>query len=131
MSYPTARLIWHCPFFCIFSSSDGRVDGENYHEYLLLKLNGENWDSVENVENRINVEHTKDFESWKTWLEQNKQGFDCTVTIRREENKIIIQTENLGIAINSVTTVFDDTDDLYLALTGDQCAITNIRIQRP
>ena len=127
-SYPTARLIWHCPYFCIFSSSDGSVDGDDYHEYLLLKLNGENWDSTENVENRISVDHTEDFQDWKQWLEQNKQGIDCTVTLKREDNKIIMQTENLGIAINSATTLLDDVNDVYFALTGDQCAITNIRI---
>ncbi len=129
-SYPTARLIWHCPFICLFSSSDRRVDGDDYHEYLLLKLNGENWDSTENVDNQISVDHTKDFKDWKTWLEQNKQGLDCTVTLRREDNRIIMQTENLGIVINSVTTILDDVNDVYIALTGDQCAITNIRINR-
>ena len=129
MSYPTARLIWHCPFFCIFSSSNGRVDGENFHEYLLLKLNGENWDSTENVENQIDVEYTQDFESWKMWLEQNKQGIDCTVTIQRDGNKITVQTVNLGIAINSVTRILDDVDAVYVALTGDQCAISDIRFE--
>lgn len=127
-SYPTAHLIWHCPFFCIFSSSDGSVDGDDYREYLLIKLNGENWDSTENVENRISVDQTKDFKDWKTWLEQNKQGLDCTVTLKREGNKIIMHTENLGIAINSVTTILDDVNDVFIALTGDQCAVSNIRL---
>ena len=130
MSYPTARLIWHCPFFCIFTSANGQVNGENYHEYLLLKLDGENWDSTENVENQVNVEHTKDFEDWKAWLARNKQGLDCTVTLERKDNKIVIRTENLGIAINSVTTLLDDVNEVYVALTGDQCAITNIRVAK-
>jgi hypothetical protein len=41
-----------------------------------------------------------------------------------------MQTENLGIAISSVTTILDDVQDVYVALTGDQCAITNIRVSR-
>ena len=128
MSYPTARLIWHCPYFCIFSSSNGLVDGDDYHEYLLLKLNGEHWDSTENVENSIHVDHTKDFNGWGSWLEQNKQGLDCTATLKREGNRIIIQTENRGIVINSVTTILDEVNEVYAALTGDQCAVTDIRI---
>ena len=128
-SYPTARLIWHCPFFCIFSSSNGRVDGVDYHEYLLIKLNGENWDSTENVDNQISVEHTRDFGGWKSWLELNKQGLDCVVTIRREENKVNLQTENAGISITSTTTILGGTEDLYLAITGDQCAVTNIQVK--
>lgn len=43
---------------------------------------------------------------------------------------IIMRTENLGIAIHSVTTILDDVQDVYVALTGDQCAITNIRVSR-
>ncbi|MCR5168531.1 MAG: HD-GYP domain-containing protein [Oscillospiraceae bacterium] len=129
-SYPTARLIWHCPYFCIFSSANGQVDGEDYHEYLLLKLDGENWDSAENVENQVNVKHTQDFKGWASWMEQNKQGLDCSATIKREDNKIIMQTENLGIILDSVTTILDDVSNVSIALTGDQCAITNIRIQR-
>ncbi len=127
-SYPTARLVWHCPYFCIFYSQNGQLDGKNYREYLLLKMDGENWESEERVDNDVKVEQGPDFEGWQTWIEQNKQGLDCTIMIRRQDNKVIMQTENLGIAINSVTTVLDDTDDLYFALTGDQCAISDIRI---
>jgi hypothetical protein len=41
-----------------------------------------------------------------------------------------MQTENLGVAISSVTTILEDVQDVYVALTGDQCAITNIRVSR-
>ena len=50
--------------------------------------------------------------------------------IKRDGHVITMQTENLGIAIHSVTTVLDDVQDVYVALTGDQCAITNIRVTR-
>jgi hypothetical protein len=52
------------------------------------------------------------------------------VTFERKDNKIVIRTENLGIAINSVTTLLDDVNEVYVALTGDQCAITNIRVAK-
>ena len=37
-------------------------------------------------------------------------------------------TENMGISLSSVTTVKDEVDELYVALTGDQIALTNIRL---
>ena len=126
LSYPTARLVWHCPYFCIFSSSNGQVDGDDYHEYLLLKMDGESWDSEENVENVVNVEQTEDFKGWKNWMETNKQGHDCVVKISRKRNKVTLQTENMGIRINSISTIQACPDELYVALTGDQCAITDI-----
>ena len=41
-----------------------------------------------------------------------------------------MHTENLGILINSETEIRDSVKDVYIALTGDQCAITNIRVER-
>lgn len=54
---------------------------------------------------------------------------DCTVRIRREGSRVMMETENLGISIYSTTTIKDGTDSIYVALTGDQCALTNIRIK--
>ncbi len=130
MSLPTARSVWHCPHISVFSSSNGRTDGENLNEYLLLRLNGEDWSSAANVDNKVQVDKTAEFESWDAWKEKNKQGFDCVVKIQKEKNTIRITTENAGIAIDSVTALHDTTKDLFIAITGDQCAITNIHVSR-
>ena len=58
----------------------------------------------------------------------NKNGMDCKIEFRREGNKITTVTENGGIAIKSVTTLKSDAPEIYVALTGDEVAITNIRI---
>ena len=127
-SLPTARLIWHCPFVTVFTSKDGRVGGEGYREFLLMRLDGENWDSDTHVVNTVEISHTGAFPGWNTWKAKNKEGMDCRVSIQREGNVVTIGTENQGISISSVTTVKDKVDELYVALTGDQCALTNIRI---
>ena len=64
--------------------------------------------------------------------EEKNQAFVVRdgVSIKRDKNVITMRTENLGIAIHSVTTILDDVQDVYVALTGDQCAITNIRVSR-
>ena len=49
------------------------------------------------------------------------------VKIRRDGNRITMETNNLGILIDSTTTILDDVSEIYVALTGDQCALTNIR----
>ena len=128
VSLPTARLVWHCPFVCLFSSGDGLVNGTDYHEYIVLRLNGENWESNEYSENTIQVETGKDFAGWDNWKTQNKQGLDWTVTIERKKNKLIIKSEKLGISICSTSVILNDSGPVYAALTGDQCAITDIHI---
>ena len=129
MSLPTARLIWHCPYVSIYSADDKQVNGVNYHEFVLVRLDGENWESDDHAENKIFVNMNDDFESWDAWKAQNKKGMDCVVTIRKKGNKVAVLTQNGGISIKSVTTISDEAQDVYVALTGDQCALTNIRIK--
>ena len=128
ISYPTARLVWHCPYFTVFTSDNGQTDGGHFREFLLLKLDGENWESEEDVDNAVTADLTEDFEGWNTWMEKNRQGLDCTLRIHREDNKIMLQTESFGIALNSVSEIHDGTKNVYFAITGDQCAISDIHI---
>ena len=128
-SLPTARLIWHCPFVTVFTSKDGRIGGEGYREFLLLRLDGEKWESDAHAANEVEITHRKDFVGWNAWKEKNREGLDCRIKMQREDNTIRITTENLGIKIASVTKIMDEVEELYVALTGDQCALTNIRIE--
>ena len=130
MSLPTSRLIWHCPFIAIFHSDDGKVKGENYKEYALIRLDGENWCDKMIADNQLTVDMTSAFRSWRDWKQDNKAGYDCEITIERSGNEIIFTTENLGVKIHNITKVIDGNDEIYLALTGDQCALTNIRVSK-
>ena len=67
------------------------------------------------------------FTGWNEWKTRLREGIDCEVLLRREGGRITVYTENLGISIQCVTKILDETEDVYVALTGDQCAITNIR----
>ena len=129
-SLPTSRLIWHCPFISLFYSDDKLPGGKNYKEYVLVRIDGENWEENALAENSIIVNKNDNFEGWVAWKEMNRQGFDCKVHLRREGNKISVITENGGIAIKSITTIKGQAPKVYAALTGDQCAITNIKITR-
>lgn len=129
MSLPTARLVWHCPYFSIFSSDNGKVNGPDFREYGLLRLDGENWDSDDYGSNVITVNKTGQFVNWDTWKAKNKEGIDCSVSITRTGGTVTLTTSNLGVEITNVTTMKDPSKDVYIALTGDQCALTNIRIK--
>ena len=127
MSLPTARLVWHCPFCVIYSSDDGTVTGSNYVEYALIRLDGETWESGEAADNELIV--TRDgFEGWDHWRKLNREGFDVAISFEREGSRVVSLTENAGISIKNITTVKDKNAKINVALSGDQCAITNIRI---
>ena len=128
-SLPSARLVWHCPFILLYSSKDGIINGPGFMEYALIRLDGENWDSKDGVENKLLVHKGDAFTGWDVWKVMNRIGFDCSVQISRKGNTLTVTTENGGISIKNITNLSEDSKNLYVALTGDQCALTNIRIK--
>lgn len=133
MSLPTARLIWHCPYIVLFHSADGKVNGKGYREYALVRLDGENWENENHIQSQITASQEDGFEGWDAWKRKNKEGFECSVRIKRDGNKITVSTKNFGLSVTSVTVIpeemiHEDTP-VFAALTGDQCALTNIRIE--
>ncbi|MBR4573475.1 MAG: HD-GYP domain-containing protein [Lachnospiraceae bacterium] len=130
MSLPTARLVWHTAYINIYTSDDGTVYGPNYKDYMLMRLDGECWEGDEDCEVINNAIRNDDFDGWDAWKEFNHKGFDCEVTFERHDRKIIVRTENFGIILKNTATIKNDNDRIFVALTGDQCAITNIRIAK-
>ena len=128
MSLPTSRLIWHCPFISIYTSYDGQVGGPGFREFALVRFDGENLDSDSHAKNETFINRTADFEGWTAWKEHFRNGVECEVTILKDDNVYTVKTEILGIVIKVTTTVYDETEHVYAAITGDQCAMYDIRI---
>ena len=128
MSLPSARLVWHCPSVDIFTSDDGKVHGTNYRDFSLMRIDGESWEYNKAAENSVIVNKNDSFEGWDEWKKFCKDGFDCTVTFGFRNNTITAITENAGIFVKSVTKIKDGTEKFYISLTGDQVALTNIRV---
>lgn len=129
MTLPGADLVWHCPYIVIFSSDNGFVGGRNYQEYALIKLCGENEETETTAQNSIIMKKKPDFPGWEVWKEINRRGMECEVSIERKGNRIMLKTENLGIFIENTTTITNIPDKVYAALTGDQVALTDIRVR--
>lgn len=129
MTLPGADLVWNCPYILLFTSDDGNVEGPNYKEYALIKLNGENYVKEEFAINRFRMKKSRDFPGWEKWKSINREGMECEVSIVRKGERIILKTDNLGIGIENITTVNDESEKVYAALTGDRVALTDIRLE--
>lgn len=127
MSLPTSSLVWHCPYILFYTSDDGKVNGANYKELELIKLNGENNGPNDYADSRF-VMKKEDFQGWDHWKSSNREGMECEVAISKKGNRITMVTANLGISIYETLTIKDSDTQVYFALTGDQCALTDIRI---
>ena len=130
MSLPSANLVWHCPYIVIFYSDDGQVNGEGYHEYAMIKINGEVSGDDSIAENKVYMKKNENFSGWEKWKDATKEGIDCFVLFERHGNRITTKTENLGIAIDNTTIFRDEHKEVYVALTGDEVALTDIRIMK-
>ena len=126
-SFPSARLIWHCPYAVLYSSDDGKITGANYREYAFMRIEGETWNSTSESKNWQEVDRTG-FDGWDTWRQKNAEGYDCTISFELKGNRITAHTENFGISIKNHTEIDDFPDVVYVALTGDQVTLTDIRI---
>ncbi len=129
MSLPESNLVWHCPYIVLFYSDDMRPEGESYHEYALIKLNGEISGNEGYADNKFSMKKKEGFEGWDSWKEKHKAGLECSVSMARKGNRIIFSTENLGVAIENITTLKENPKEVYAAITGDEVAITDIRIR--
>lgn len=128
MSLPSANFVWNCPYIVLYSADDGKVDGENYLEYALIKMNGEAESDSTIATNDVTVKKTREFKGWDNWKEKNKQGMECHVSFRILGDTIAMALENSDFRINNSTTFLIMPEKLYFAITGDECAITDIRI---
>ncbi len=125
----TAKIVISVILVYIFYFEDGTVGGKGYKEFALMRLDGETWKSGDASDCSLLVDR-HNFEGWDHWKKYNKDGYECTISFERNANTVVAYTENDGISVRSTTEVKIDADEIYVARTGDQIALTNIRIER-
>lgn len=128
MSLPGACLVWHCPYIVVYSSDDGTIGGQNYREYTMIKVNGENDIHDEYATNKFIMKKKPEFPGWEEWKKINKEGVECQVTFEKKGSQFILKTENQGIYIENITNFKEMPEKIYVALSGDQVALTDIRV---
>lgn len=128
MSLPSANFIWNCPYIVIYSADDGQVDGANYLEYALIKMSGEAESDSTIASNDATVKKTRAFKGWDNWKEKNKAGMECHISFRITGNTLDMAADNTDFKIQNKTMFLSIPDNLYVSITGDVCAITDIRI---
>jgi len=128
LSLPTSRLIWHCPFIIYYVSDNHKFWGPNYMELAMLRMDGEYWSGYNLIESH-QLNKLPEFENWEEWKAKNKQGVDCELSIEMQGRTIITRTYSAGLESIDKLVVPEEFGDVYITLTGDQCAITDIRIE--
>lgn len=127
ISLPTSHRVWHCPMICLFTSDDGTLKN-NYKELFLARMDGEVWSDNEDIKNTSVISKSEIFENWNVWKSKNKTGVDCKVSLSLLNDKVILKMENSGLQVVNQTKLPENLGKVYFYITGDQCAITQIKI---
>lgn len=130
MSLPSSRRVWHCPIVVLFTSDDGTINGKNYEEIVSVRLDGEAWSENKEVTNYTSVSKDDSFDNWSIWKQKNKAGVNCRLVISRKEEGLYLLVEDSGLTTVNQTKLAKNIDNIYCYFTGDQCAITDVRIEK-
>ena len=76
----------------------------------------------------LHLKRLDDFAGWDVWRQMNQKGMDCVLIVEKKGNKVIQKTVNCGISIENTTTFPGEVPQLFITLTGDEVALTDIRI---
>ncbi len=126
---PGTSTVSNCPYILLYSSEDGKVTGKGYKEYACVRIDGDDVTAVPedgSSENTLTVQRKEEFVGWDAWKKYNQKGFECEVEFKRRKHNITFTTENAGVYVKCVSPIPKETD-VYVALTGDRCAIMDIR----
>ncbi len=130
MSLPASRRVWHCPIICLFTSDDGKINGNNYREILAVRLDGESWCENKEIQNTTSASVDESFDNWSIWKQKNKAGIDCKLVLSHQGDIVDLQVENGGLTTVNQTKLPERAEKVYCYFTGDQCAITDIHIKK-
>lgn len=131
ISYINASENWNTPIIVLYSAFDQTVEGIGYKEFAVTRSDAYGWITGADAYNFEGV-FSDDWTDWPDWLAKNKAGVrDCEIMAVRREDSIIITQTNAGVTVKTVTQIpLDNKFPVYLSLTGELCALSNIRIER-
>ncbi len=119
---------WDNGVFVLYSSDDQNVypagsdegAAQNYTEYFVGRLDNYGWGTA----NYVVILYPDD---WDVWLAETQAGKEFTITATYSSDGNIKISSECGDAQYTVSYETDDTSEVfYLALTGEQCELTNL-----
>ena len=131
-----AALNYCVPTVVIHAGSADAVGAE----YWCQRADAWGWLYGENVGDHADALHAKgyswnfvfedSFVSWENFQATTEAGTQATVTAKLEGNNVLLTYKIAGI-INEATIPVDAANPVFLCLTGERCAVSNIVVTTP
>lgn len=114
-----ATLNWHTPVFFVYSGSTELFGGRSDAWGWMPGGNTDNMAEGYNYQKSFEMP----YENWNSWLDANKNGVSCKITMRKVEDYAIVAFYNNGVT--SIATIPAE-GTVEVALSGENCILTNI-----
>lgn len=72
-------------------------------------------------------EATKTTDDWEAYKTAIKAGLDCSVVVTKADGAVTLVLKVGDITESKITVKTDTTKDIYLAMTAENCKLTNIK----
>ncbi len=132
VSMADADKNWHTPSVVLYSSDDGKVDGQrgmvlanHYKEYCITRSDAYGIKGLAEAY-QYESQHLSEWNTWEEWIAKNKEGTICNVMAVRYEKYVMIRLENAGVVVSATVTLPEDAGkNVYFALTGERCTLSD------
>lgn len=123
------NYVWCAPAAVLFTSTDGTVLGPEYEELGIVMSAGYSWRSGSAISEDSVLTKNAAFTSWEDWTRKNHEGHEFTIETSWEEAVIDVRISNEMMTFDAKFNMpFDYDKPVYVALTGEQCDISNISV---
>lgn len=129
-SFKFANRFWYSPIMLFYTAEDKRVDGLGYRQLFASRSDGYTWTEVDGLEINSWVEHSDDFSDWDDWLYKNRKGTELTINAGIDsERRLSVSLTDAGTTVRVETKIPENfPNTIYLCISGELCAITDIHI---
>lgn len=128
LSHEDAEKNWNTPSALLFSGEE--AGSEDSVKYSVTRSDSYG-NKLEAEAFQYESQHLPIWKNWDMWLDANKKGTDCIAMAVRDEQNVLVRMENTGIVVTSITTLPEDmNDEVYLALTGEKCTLSDFNPMR-
>lgn len=116
-----ATFNWNSPSFVVYSENNSQLFVGRSDAYGMVDNNTNMLLPPGFDFQRFN--EPADAPAWGEWLQKNKDGADCSITVHQDGNSVIVAFTNNGV---SSTTTIPANGKTYVALTGENCTLSNV-----
>lgn len=119
---------WHAPSVVVYYGTEAKVNGADYAEIAVIRSDAYGWTPTAPFWGPNG--YGEDAAAWAAWLEGCKNGAVAAVSAQLADGNAVVTLTANGMS-NTYTFPLEEGKDVYISLSGEFCAMSNIKVTTP